>query len=684
MAFGSIKLIPGVNAEKTPTLLEAGYSTSQFIRWRDGLAQKIGGWINYFAFLVAGVPRALWAWEDLNTTKHLAVGTTTQLGVITDTILTDITPQTLTSDFAPDFSTTSASPTVEIDDPNISTVTTFDSVYFATPIAVGGVILSGLYPIALSTGVTTYTVTATSNATASVTSGGAVPVFDSTSGDATITVTLAAHGLTAGDKFVFPLSTSVGGVTISGTYAVITVPTVDTFTISATSQATSSATVSMNGGDAEIVYYISLGPAAAGAGYGLGTYGTGGYGTGTTSSVQTGTPITATDWTFANWGEILISNPDNGGIYQWSPNGGFSTASLIPEAPLFNEGILISMPAQIMMAYGSTMDYRQALGGIGIQQDPLLIRWCDQENFYDWVDSTTNQAGSFRIPTGSKIVGGLQAPQQTLFWTDLSLWSASYIAFPLVYNFQEIGTSCGLVSKHAAVVFRGSTYWMGRTNFFAYNGNGVAVIPCSVWDVVFQDLDTDNLEHCWCWASTPFNEIWWFYPSASGGTGQCDAYVKYNVIENSWDYGDMNRTCGIDQSILGNPIAAQSNGAIYQHEMTENAAGIPISWSFRTGYAKLGEGEEQVFVDQIIPDGKFGLFNGTQSAQVQITAYVASFPGQTPTAYGPYTFTNSTYKIDTRFRGSLVAWEVSGDDVDSFYRIGAIRFRMSANGRRYG
>src|SRR5574343_1739210 len=148
MPFGGVKLIPGVNVERTPTLNEAGYSASQLIRWRDGLAQKIGGWEAFYPFAVSGVPRDLHAWEDLNQVDRLAVGTTSQLGVVTKpSSLQDITPRAFLSDFTPDFSTTNGSPLVEIDDPNLTaTVTTFVSVFFNTPISVGGTIRSGLYP----------------------------------------------------------------------------------------------------------------------------------------------------------------------------------------------------------------------------------------------------------------------------------------------------------------------------------------------------------------------------------------------------------------------------------------------------------------------------------------------------------------------------------------------------------
>lgn len=676
MAETSVRLVPGVNTSRTPTLLEAGYSVSNLVRWRDGLCEKIGGWRKFFSAAVGGIARCLHAWQDLNDIDYLAVGTTTLFGTISQGSLTVLTPQTLTTDFTPDFSSTATSRTVEIDDPDLtSPPTIYDSIFFATPISVGGIILSGLYQITLVTGATSYQIEAGTAATGTVANGGDVPEFSTVNGSATITVDFPGHGLSVGERFVLPISTTVGGLDIVGTYVVNTVATADQFTITANTTATSTAgPTAMNGGEAELVYSIALGPAPVGAGYGIGTYGTGGYGTGLIPTELTGTPITATDWTFQNWGEIILACPEGGGIYYWQPNSGFQTAQIIATGPIYNDGIVIAMPAQILMAWGSTQ--REALG---VQQDPLLIRWCDQENFFDWTESVSNQAGEFRIPSGSKIVSGLQAQQQMLFWTDIDLWSCNYMGAPLVFSFQKIGSECGLVAKHARVAFRNNVYWMGRSNFFTGTGQ---VLPCTVWDQVFQNLDENNLHKCWAWTNTPFDEVWFFYPSESGGTGECDKYVKFNVTNGAWDYGDMPRACGIDQSVLGNPIAATPGGIIYQHEEGDDADGQPIMASFRTGYFKLGEGEDWMFVSKMIPDMKFEKVDGTQSAQLQVTFYVKDYPNSPERIYGPQTFTDQTLWLDTRFRGGLVSMQIDSADTGSWWRLGLVRHIAQADGRR--
>jgi hypothetical protein len=685
MPFGGVKLVPGVNVERTPTLNEAGYTSSQLIRWRDGLAQKYGGWVNFYPLAVGGVPRHLHAWQDLNQVSRLAVGTTTQLSAITDGSLKEVTPQQLVSDFAPDFTTTIGSPVVEIDDPNISTVTIDDSVFFDTPVSVGGIVLSGLYPIELVTGTTTYTVRAATNATAAVTSGGAVPVFTTVSGSAHISVNLEDHGLSAvapANTIVFPIPTTGNGITIEGLYAAVTISDADNFIIHGNAQASASGSFSMNGGNAQITYYISLGPPPAGVGYGIGGYGLGGYGTGVAQGVQQGTSITATDWTLDNWGQLLLACPKDGGIYYWDPTGGFNTASLISSGPVFNTGMFVSTSAQILVAYGSTITEQ-----IGVVQDPLLVQWSDSGNFFDWTPTEENLARNFRIPIGSRIVTGMAVSNQNLIWTDLDLWVMNFIGFPNVYGFNKIGAGAGAASLHAVQQLRGGVYWMGQSNFYRYAGSGVEVMECPVWDAVFQNLNVDFIQNVRAMPNTGFNEIGYFYPSLASVSGENDCYVKFNITEPSkpWDIGPagaMPRSAWIDQNVFGPPIAAVSGGVIYQHETGNDAAGSPMSWSYETGYFRIAEGEDYAFVDQWRPDFKFGEFGQSTGAQINMTFKVANFSGDTPELHGPFLVDQSTQYITTRFRGGLVSILFEGSDLGSFSRLGYVRYRFSADGQR--
>lgn len=690
MPFGTIKLLPGVNADWTPTLNQAGISQSQLIRFRDQLVQKMGGWTKFYPTALPGTPRDLHAWQDLNATNHLGAGTTSSFAIITGTSLATVTPQTLVSDVSPNFSTTSDSPTVTVDDLNISDVTTFDSVFFNTPISVGGLILSGLYPIAEITGTHTYQIAAATNATATVSAGGTVPSFSTTKDSSVVSILLASHGMAVGDEIALAISTTVNSIVLSGAYPATVITDSDNFQIQAATQASATGSVSMNSGNAEIVYYIALGPAAAGIGYGLGGYGEGGYGTGVVPSAQVGTPISATDWTSDNWGELIVACPADGGLYYFDPAGGFANMSLISSGPIFNSGMFVSSSEQIMVAYGSSIGQLQQLGAsnvtIGVQQDPMLVQWSDSGDFFDWLPSAANFAGNFRIPIGSQIRAGMAGPaNQNLIWTDLDLWAMNFIGQPDVFGFNQIGSGAGACGRHAPQKFRGAVYWMGASNFYVYDGSGVRVLPCPVWDVIFQNLNTAFAQNVRAIPNTPFNEIGWEFPSLSSSSGENDSFVKMNVTEpgNPWDYsigGVMARSAWIDQSVLGMPIATAPSGVIYQHESGADADGQPLLASFTTGYTVIGNGEDMVQVDQVLPDFKWGTFSGSPTAQIQLTFNVVDFPGQTPRTFGPYTVTQSTQYLWVRFRGRQVSITVSSADLGSWWRLGAIRYRWRPSG----
>ncbi len=682
MAYADVKLRPGVTVDWTPTLNEAGISQSQLIRFRDGLVQKYGGWSKFYSLAISGIPRDLHAWQDLNSVDHLAVGTTTSVNVITGASLQNITPQTLVSNFAPNFSTIIHTNVVTVNDPNIANVTTFDSVFFDTPVSVGGIILSGLYPIVLITGTTSYEIQAATNATATVNNGGAVPVFTTVSASAIVSVALAAHGMSTvspNNIIVFAIPTTGNGVTISGSYPAVAITDANDFQIQLNTQATGNGSFSMNGGNAQLVYYIALGPPAGGIGYGLGGYGLGGYGTGIAPAVQTGTPLASPDWTSDNWGELLIECPANMGIYFWDPTGGFSNMSLVSAGPIFNSGIFVSTSEQILIAYGSSISEQ-----IGVQQDPMLVQWSDSGNFQNWTPTNADFAGNFRIPIGSEIMAGMAGPaNQNLIWTDLDLWAMNFIGQPEVFGFNQIGAGAGACGRHAIQKLRGIVAWMGFSNFYKYDGSGVSVVPCPVWDAVFQNFNVAFAQNVRAMPNTPFNEAGFLYPSLASSSGENDSYVKWNLTEpgQPWDYGLLARSAWIDLNIFGNPIAATPSGVIYRQESTPDADGQPLVASFTTGYFYLQEGEDFVQVDQMLPDFKWQTYaGGTGSAQIQITFNVVNYPGDTPRQYGPYTVTQATQILSTRFRGRQVSITVQSSDVGSFWRIGKCRIRHSAVG----
>ena len=696
MPHQALKLIPGVDQNKTPALNEAAISESQLIRFipdrtLGGLVQKLGGWTRYFPNTIGSIIRCLWAWEDTNANSYLAVGADGiaaggggALQVIQSGGLTDITPKDVTVNVAVSVTTTSGSSAVVITDTGRN-VTNYDVVNIQTQISVGGLILVGQYQCYNPGGSSsTYTIYATdvlgdpALATANVANGGAVPSYATTSGSGSVVVTLNNHGYVAGDSYAALVATTVGGVTIYGSYIVSSVPTANTFVIISNNLASATTTGSENAGQARYLYHNGLGPLPLGTGYGIGGYGRGGYGTGSAPTASIGTPINAIDWTLDNWGATLISCPLNGPIYHWTPNTGQGVAAVIPNAPSVNEGAFVAMPQRQVIAWATTFD--------GIK-DPLLVRWSDVENYDVWAATITNQAGSYRLPKGSRIIQSIQGPQQGLIWTDLGCWAMQYVGPPYVYQFNEIGTGCGLIGRKAATSVNGVVYWMGPSQFFKLSGGGVEPIRCPVWDVVFQDLDTTNLDHIRVAANSRFGEITWYFPTVSNG-GENEGYVKYNFILDQWDYGFnttanpyVARSAWINESVLGGPIGAGLNQIIYQHETSPDADGQPMDSSFQTGYFALTEADVKSFIDQVWPDMKWGYFGGTQGANILLTFYVTDYPGQTPIAYGPYTLTQATTYVTPRFRGRLVSIKIESNDIGSWWRLGNFRYRIQPDGK---
>ena len=760
MPHASLKMIPGVDTQKTPALNEVALSQTNLIRFLPdrsgmGLPQKLGGWTKYYPNTISSAVRNLKSWQDLNGIDYLAAGAETNLTAIYSGIGNDITPLETTLNGAPAFSTTSGS-LIITDTETGSNTNVYCYVYYVTPVSVGGTKLYGAYAVynvissnqfqivaetaatytnaqtatitnaspavitvtvapangtvvkfsttgTLPTGITAGTKYFVKNATATTfnialtptgasintssagsgthtaTFPGQVAYFTTSIGLPTVSVLFPNHGLFVGSDLPVTVSTTVGGIPLYGVYKVNAVIDANNLTFVAQNSATSTASAFENNGNVNSIIYYAIVPQPAGSGYGVGGYGVGGYGTGSGITPTSGSPITATDWTLDNWGQILLACPTGGSIYFWEPDGIIQNAQIIDGCPLANTGMFVAMPQRQVVAYGSTET--------GVV-DPLLVKWSDVEDYTTWTATVTNQAGSYRIPTGSRIVGGLQANQQGLLWTDLDLWAMQYIGPPYVYGFNKIKSNCGLIARGAAANAGDATYWMSQLQFFAISGAGVEALSCPVWDIIFQNLKSGNDENgkpytdrIRCGTNAQFNEVTWFYPSASG-TGENDSYVKYNTLIKQWDYGTLSRSAWIDQSVIGPPIGADpTSGYIYQHETSNDADGQAMLSSFQTGYFQVNEADNLVFLDQIWPDFKWGQYSQPKNATIQLTFYGTNYPGDTPVQFGPYNMTQATQFLTTRIRARLISMKVSSNDVGTFWRLGDLRYRFQPDGR---
>jgi hypothetical protein len=750
MAFMTVKLMPGVHAEPSPLLLTAAIVNSNMIRFRDGLFEKLGGWMTFaqtsggvpFVADVPGIVREICAWSDFDAVKHLAVAGDQGLqvgGATTGGGNVDLTPQyEQTTVPQASFNTTAGSPLVTINQTAVTT-NTFGTVEFENYLSVGGVVLFGSYNIVTADPATTGSgevqIDAAMPATSTVWTGGVVPTYTTTALSKIVTVALPNHGLTAGEQYSAEFPTTVGAITIQGSYTILDVIDVNSFTIGAAQAegSTGHGPVSDNGGLVGLFWWIAPGPTTqTGLGWGNGGWGMGGWGVGQPTTTVSGTKLvvgslplppgvpqpSSLDWCMVNWGETLVAQPEGFGFFEWDPSGGQPGLTPISAAPEAATGFFLAMPQQMLVAYGAST-------GESPLQDPMLIRWCDAGDYNDWVASAANQAGSFRLPRGSRIVGGLQAPQQAMLWTDIGFWLMTYIGYPDVWGFAEIAQECGLISKKAACVCGPQVFWMGFDQFWTYAQGMVQPMQCEVWDAVFQNLiqmapDPSVLDHIRCVSNAGFNEVYWFFPSRYSANKENDSYVKFNRLTGEWDFavgiplnpatnaydpvagivGGLACSERIDVNVYGHPISAltQADGSslIVQHEMGHDApndAGVqPMHWWVKTGLFLLSEGEDFIFVDRMLPDFRWRLFQDpqTKSSTVKITLYTQDEPDnptKPPNVFGPFTMTNASgpdgnsIVVDPRARGRYFSMFIEGDDLGSFTRMGGVKFRFAPDGR---
>lgn len=405
------------------------------------------------------------------------------------------------------------------------------------------------------------------------------------------------------------------------------------------------------------------------------------------------TPYSLLIWSLDNWGQILIAIASGQYVFYWDPTTPPPSQPLLG-GPAQNQGGFVVMPEQIIMAYGCT-----PIGGGA--QDPLLLRWSSQGDFTDWTPTTTNQAGSFRLPRGSRIIGGIQAPSIAVIWTDVDVWTAVYEGFPLVFGLFQAGSQCGLIAQKAACVLGSVTYWMSDHGIFQLASSGAVQLPCPIWDAIYLNLDEMNEDKCLLGADYHYSEIWGFFPSVSGGTGEIDSYWKYNITEGEWDYGpatvgvpnEMARTAWTDDNKPGHPLSVDLFSIIQQADtgFTVGNSNNPVPGYIRTGYQDIADGARFQLVDQFIPDF---LWEGT-SPSLDLTLYFRDYPGGQETVMGPFTIDPTTEYVTLRTAQTMTvagvtiiaypavrAREVSVEIKNSqgWWRWGASRLRVAPSG----
>jgi hypothetical protein len=503
MPLTKLQFRPGINRETTSYSNEGGWFDMDKTRFRFGFPEKIGGWVKKSSNAYLGSARALHPWVALDGTPFLGIGTNLKYYIDEGGGFNDITPVRATT-------------------------------------------TNGI-------------------------------VFAATNGSSTITATDSDHGAIVDDFVTISGAVTLGGLitadVLNQEYIILTVPDSDTFTFEARAAGTSIPSITTtsglnptpvvanssdtgNGGSgADAVYQVTIGldTSVVGNGWNAGTYGRGSWNSASNLSVA---GATLRIWSHDNFGEDLIINARDSGIFYWDKSGGtgaraveLSSLTNSNLAPTIAKKVLVSDADRHIIAFGC--DPENAIG----TQDPLLIRFSSQESLTDWQSLPTNTAGDLRIGSGSEIITAVETRQQILVYTDKSLHAMQFIGPPFTFGINAISENITIAGPLAAIAVEDMVFWMGQQEFYVYSG-GVSRLPCTVRDYVFNDFNEDQIEKVTASTNNSFSEIWWFYPSAA--SSENDKYVIYNYQQKIWYYGNLGRTAWLDRGIESLPSSSRN------------------------------------------------------------------------------------------------------------------------------
>ncbi len=737
MPLQKLQFRPGVNREGTTLANEGGWFECDKIRFRSGFPEKLGGWVldsgTYYDNGVSvepptgsywGVCRSMWNWNTLTGQNLLSLGTNLKFYIQNGPggYFYDITPIRDTNTGVTNaFTVYSGSTTVTVTDPGHGAQTGD----FVTITYVGGAI--GGMPASAITGEhqitylnsNQYNFTATSSATSNAGPTGTADFqYQITSGLDVYTVATGWGAGTWGGTVSGSTTTTLNG-TINSSATTITLTSNASFaasgavvidteyitysgkgvnTLTGCTRGASSTTAAAHTSGA-VVTQVTTSGVGAWNGWGQAAS-TGGVG----QQLRL--------WSQSNYGENLIFNPRGGALYYWNTNASpnvfdrgtiIKAGDAVPDSsptiyydsttPSVANLVMVSDASRFVIAMGTNDPSGVLFPAI---QDPLLIRWSQQEEFYTWTPAATNQAGDYRLSRGSEIVAAQQTRQEILIWTDAALYSMQYLGPPYVWGFQIMGDNLSIAGPNVVSVANNVTYWMGTDKFYMYSGR-VETLPCTLRQYVYQDINMLQSYQFFSSTNEGYNEIWWFYCSANSNT--IDKYVVFNHLERTWYYGTMARTAWLDSPLREVPMAAGYNGQLIYHE-TGNDDGTttpasPIEAYCQSSDFDIGDGHNFGIVWRIIPDVTF---DGSNSASPSLDFTVR--PRQNPgTNYGTSdspTITSGnnysgqrTYNVQqfteyayVRIRGRQMAFKISSNDLGVAWQLGTPRIDVRPDGRR--
>ena len=617
MALLRLFLKPGIDKQNTEYGAEGGWIDGDYIRFRYGLPEKLGGWTSFgeTPTYFLGLPSEVFTWNDLSGSPYAVVGTTRKVYVFYGGSWADITPIRDTA-----------------------------------------------------TGVT----------------------FDTTSGSTDVVVNDTAHGAVEGDFVTFSNVTGTpGGIPdadLENEFEILEILTTGTYRIASPTAASSTASAA---GTADAEYQINVGTDVSyfDFGWGTGTWGLSTWGTPRPPSASVS--LASRVWQFDNFGEDLILQLVDGGIYRWDTSAGISTRAVaIPNAPTKSKYALVSTPDRHLVCFGT-----ESTIGTPSSQDPMFVRFSNQEDVEDFVATATNTAGGQRLTDGNEIITALRSRGQILIWTDASLHGMQYLGPPYTFGFQQLGANCGCIGPHASADVNGVAYWMSKDAFFVFDGT-VKKLACTVQDYVFKDLNLVQAQKVHVGINTQFNEVTWWYCSFT--SDYIDRFVTYNYLENVWSVGTMPRTAWQDMGTYEKPLATTydpegteatistiygltaGRSRLYNQEDGVNADGAAINAFIKSGYFDIGDGDQMLFMSRFIPDFK------DQVGNLTIHLLLRPFPqaSASPSSLDPYVIAPNTQKVDTRARGRQISLRIESSDVDSNWRFGTMRVDIKPDGLR--
>jgi hypothetical protein len=512
--------------------------------------------------------------------------------------------------------------------------------------------------------------------------------FAATDGSSTITATDSSHGAGAGDFVTIAGAVSLGGLitadVLNQEYEIASVPSANTYTFIAKDTdgdtVTANASDSGNGGSGvDGSYQLNIGADnfTNGLGFGSGYWNQSSWGGGVNSFTSQ-----LRLWTLDNFGEDMISNPRGGGIFYWDKSNGVTTRSInftalsgASDVPTLSNQVLVSEVDRHIICLGANT--------IGTTtQDPMLVRWSNQEDAAMWTPKTDNTAGSLRLSAGSEIIGGIRTRQEIAIFTDNAIYSMQFIGPPFIFGINLVTEGVSMVSPQAAINANNAIYFMDQDNFYVYSGS-VQSLPCSVRAYVFDDFNYGQTWKVHATRNAQFNEVTWFY--CSSDSLEIDRYVTYNYLEQTWTIGTMARTAWMDAgSSTDTPIGAGSSGSttnyLYNQETGSNDDGSAMTAYIESADFDAGDGDQFMFIKRLIPDVSF---IGTETNPVlTYSIKTRDYPLGSLNTATTATVTTDTGVAYVRARARQMRVRIESIDADNTWRLGDTRFDIKEDGRR--